>query len=176
MRRPTLLLICLCLLSGCSGISTTPGPTVDSPPAVSSLNHSLEDSSVPWPYPRYQGGPHAVHSYVVGDPSTAQFDGRVHAYVWNASPETRTLNVSLAYGHNETIFQESIRLSANETLGFRLGQSGQYVLTGEYQNVSGSTTVTIDPSDCNDRGYVLRVNQSGTFDDRGIGTEMGCSS
>ena len=176
MRRPTLLLICLCLLSGCAGISTTSGPTVDSPPAVSSLNHSLADSSVSWPYPGHQRGPHAEHSYVVGDPSTARFDGRVHAYVWNASPETRTLNVSLVYGGNETIFQESTQLSANETLGFWLGQSGQYVLTAEYQNVSGSTTVTIDPSDCNDRGYVLRVDQSGTFDNKGIGTELGCGS
>ena len=175
MRRPTLLLVCLFLLSGCSGI-TAPGPTVDSPPTVSSHDHSLEDSSVSWPYPGYERGLHSEHNYVVGDPSTARFDGRVHAYVWNASPETRTLNVSLVYGGNETIFQESTQLSANETLGFWLGQSGQYVLTAEYQNVSGSTTVTIDPSDCNDRGYVLPGDQSGTFDDKGISTEIACGS
>jgi len=180
MSRSALLLACLLLLSGCSGISTTTqsspavSTTTQSAPEASTLADSIEQPNLPWPFLGQHTWPDTGLSYVVGDPSTARFDGDVMAYVWNAGSQNRTFNVSLSYGGDETIYQESVRLSANETLGFRLGQSGEYVLAVEYGGKSGEKAVSIDPSDCNTKAHVLWVDRSGEIDGSTVSTSMGC--
>ena len=170
MSRPALFLACLLLLSGCSG---TPS-TTDSAPDVSTVNGSIEQPNLPWPFLGHHTWPDIGPSYVVGEPSTAQFEGVVTAYVWNADSQSRTFDVSLSYGPDETIHEESVRLSANETLGLRLGQSGEYVLTVDYGGESGEKRITVDPSDCNTKAHVLWVDRSGEIDDSIVSTSMGC--
>lgn len=179
MNRQNLVFACILLLSGCSGVPTTPmtpentatdtptkAPETRSPPSVSAVNYSIEPRNLGWPFPADDEQPEAGPGYVVGEFSTAQFDGMVDAYVWNPAPENRTITVFLSYGQTETIFQETIILSPYETRGFRFEQSGQYLLTVEYMNDSARKPITIEPSDCNDKAHGIWINRSGNIDDR----------
>jgi hypothetical protein len=140
------------------------------------VNDTIEHQNLGWGFPVYEGQPEAGPSYVVGEGSTSQFDGTVDGYVWNAAPENRTVTVSLSYGQTEAIFTETIRLSANETLGFRFEQAGQYLLTVEYMNNSGRKPITIEPSDCNDKAHVIWIDRTGMIDNSSLSTSMGCPS
>lgn len=192
MVRLALLLGCLVLLSGCAGMSTnsqstptvttempttatpassTPAPT---PPTVSAAPNSMELPGIAW---AFDGPwPDSARRYVVDQPSTPPLDGTVSAYVWNNGSAARTLSVSLVYGTAGPIYQETVRLPANEALGFRLQEPGQYVLRAEYRNTSGQLRIPIEPSECNDKNYVLRVNQSGEIDDKYASTLLACMS
>jgi hypothetical protein len=179
MNRRALVFVSILLLSGCSGVTTNPmtpentatdtltRPTeTRSPPSVSAVNYSIEPRNLGWPFPPYNKRPEAGPGYIVGECSTPQFDGMVDAYVWNPTPENRTLTVFLSYGQTETIFHETIRLSPYETRGFRFEQSGQYLLTVEYMNQSERKPITIEPSDCNDKAHGIWIDRSGIIDDR----------
>ena len=192
MRRPVLFGACvLLLLSGCAGLS---GPSTPSaPPDVSGSNQSTDRAPVsalpnvsvsnqppdraPNGFPYVDSGPNGTfRTLTVGDPSTANFEGSLTIEVWNAGTERRELNVTLTFGReNTTLYRRAVQFPANETLRLRMKRAGRYALTVQSATGSGTLTLSRDEFDCNNRDYALRVNRTGTVDERQARTMVLCS-